>query len=71
MTTTLAIVFAVWFVVAYLPTMAFYMLAKRDVAEARRLREEMRQLTLPKTPPVTIDAMIRAMQVDRDGATLQ
>jgi hypothetical protein len=71
-TTTLTIAFALWFVFAYLPTMAFYFLARRDVAEARRLRDEARQLAeFAKTPPASIAALVRAMQQERDGATLQ
>jgi hypothetical protein len=76
--TTLVIAFGVWFVFAYLPTMLFYVLARRDVAEARRLRDEARQLAeFAETPSVTRyrDAVALAMQEkamqEKEGASLQ
>jgi hypothetical protein len=70
--TTLEIVLALWVTFSWAASTLFYMLAKRDVAEAKRLRDEARQLAeFAKTPPASIAALVRAMQADRDGATLQ
>jgi hypothetical protein len=75
--TTLVIAFGLWFVFAYIPTMIFYVLAKRDVAAALRLREEARQLAeISEAVHARYgDAIVRAMQEtamqEREGQALQ
>jgi len=76
--TTLAIAFGLWVVFAYLPTMVFYVLARRDVAAARAMRDEARQLAeISEAVHARYgDAIVRAMQETAmqekaDGASLQ
>jgi hypothetical protein len=75
--TALAIAFGVWFVFAYLPTMAFYLLARRDVAAARAMRDEARHLAeISEAVHARYgDAIVRAMQEnamqERAGQAMQ
>jgi hypothetical protein len=65
------------FMFAYLPTMVFYVLARRDVAAARALRDEARQCALVSEAAHArySDAIVRAMQEtamqEREGQALQ
>jgi hypothetical protein len=75
--TTLAVAFVLWVVFCWLPTMVFFTLARRDVVQARRLRDEARQLAeISEAVRARYgDAIVRAMQEtamhEREGQALQ
>jgi hypothetical protein len=70
--TTLAIALGLWLTLSWVASTVFFVLARRDLATSLRLRDEARQLAeFATTPPASIAALVRAMQAERDGATLQ
>jgi hypothetical protein len=73
--TTLEIVLAVWISFSWAASTLFYMLAKRDVAAARRLRDQALLLAgFAEARGVhvsDVDAAIALAMQEREGACLQ
>jgi len=67
------IAFLCWLVAA-VPTWIFYALAKRDVAEARRVRDEIRRCKpefSEAAPAAGYEAAIAMAIMEKEGASLQ